>query len=205
MGIDYTAETAQHETFKASYDSTFGKQDYRVGTYSSVPGVRLLPKSNWETEVKRSKTFSVIKDIVDKFGGIGGYHQAHRNPEKIQNAVNPAFRNEASFIIGSSRVAENATAEELKAAGYILETEVLGPLRDVSPEGGGYLNEAAITEPNWQHSFWGDLYRELLEVKQKWDPREVFYVHHGVGTESWEVRDGGAGVQTQNGRLCKRS
>lgn len=205
LGIDYTAETEQHETFKESYDSTFGEQDYRVGSYSSIPGVRLLPKSNWETEEKRSETFSVIRDIVDKFGSIGGYHQAPRNPDKILNAVNPAFRREASFIIGSSAVAENATAEELEEASRVLETEILGPLREVSPEGGGYLNEGDIAEPDWQDSFWGHHYPRLLEVKQKWDPREVFYVHHGVGTEDWEVLDGDAGVQTQNGRLCKRS
>ncbi|KAK2758227.1 hypothetical protein FQN54_004071 [Arachnomyces sp. PD_36] len=203
LGIDYTAETVEHETFKSSYDSTFGLQDYRVGAYSSVPGNRLIPKSNWDTEEKRAYTFGVVRDIVDKYGGIGGYHQSPRNPEKIQNAVNPAFRKEASFLIGSSKVSETATVEELKAASLRLETEILGPLRDVSPDGGSYNNEADVMEPNWQHSFWGDLYSDLLKVKEKWDPNGVFYVHHGVGTEGWTVNDGQQGVQTQNGRLCR--
>lgn len=203
LGIDYTAETVLHDTFKSSYDSTFGLQDYNVGSYSSIPGVRLVPRSNWETEEKRNYTFGVIKDIVDKFGGIGGYHQAPRNPEKIINAVNPAFRNEASFLICSSKVNEDATVEELAEASQRLENEILGPLRDVTPEGGAYLNEADVAEPNWQDSFWGDNYPKLLEVKEKWDPKDVFYVHHGVGSEGWEVRDGNGGVPTQNGRLCR--
>ena len=203
LGIEYTAGTVAHEDFKTAYDSTFGTLDYRVGSYSSVPGVWLLPRANWETEEARTDTFAVIRGIVDKFGSIGGYHQAPKNPEKILNAVNPAFRREASFIIGSSRVSETAGPEELAAAAEILENEVMGPLRAVAPEGGAYLNEAAVNEPDWQYSFWGENYPQLLEVKEKWDPWSLFYVHHGVGSEVWEVRDGEAGVQTQNGRLCR--
>lgn len=140
---------------------------------------------------------------MDKFGMAGGYHQAPKNPEKIINAVNPAMRNEAAFLIASTMIAENATAEELATAGDTLNDEVFGPLRKLTPDGGAYLNEAVVNEPDWQQSFWGNNYPRLLEVKKKWDPKGLFYVHHGVGSEQWEVQDGEQGLQTQNGRLCR--
>lgn len=204
LGIPFTADTKHHDDFLSSYDATFGTQEYGIGGSNGVPGVRLVPRANWESDEKRTATFNVVKDIVDNFGMIGGYHQAPKNPDKILNAVNPAFRNEASFlIVGSTVEAENPTADDYKEAAQKLLDGIINPLRKVSPDGGAYLNEAAVNEPDWQQSFWGDNYPRLLKVKQKWDPQDVFFVHHGVGSEKWEVRDGYKGVQTQNGRLCR--
>jgi hypothetical protein len=35
---------------------------------------------------------------------------------------------------------------------------------------------------DWQTAFWGDHYPRLLQVKERYDPRGLFFVHHGVGT-----------------------
>ena len=39
-------------------------------------------------------------------------------------------------------------------------------------------------EPDWQRSFWGDNYARLLQIKHKYDPGNLFRVHHGVGSET---------------------
>ena len=49
---------------------------------------------------------------------------------------------------------------------------------------GSYLNETNYFEPDWQQSFWGMNYPGLLEIKRRYDPTNLFRVHHGVGSES---------------------
>jgi hypothetical protein len=39
-------------------------------------------------------------------------------------------------------------------------------------------------EPDWQSAFWGDHYTRLLQVKERYDPDALFFVHHGVGTDT---------------------
>jgi FAD/FMN-containing dehydrogenase len=203
LGIPFTADTQHHDSFLASYDTTFAPQNYNIGGWNVIPGVRLLPRKNWETAAKRDETFAVFRSTAENFGMIGGYHQAPKNPPRIQNAVNSHFRDMASFLIVAALAPENATAAEMGQTARTLTDDVLGPLRDVSPGGGAYANEADVSEPNWQDSFWGTNYPRLFQLKKRFDPWGLFYVHHGVGSEAWEVRDGDAGVQTQNGRLCR--
>jgi hypothetical protein len=38
----------------------------------------------------------------------------------------------------------------------------------------------------WQQAFWGNNYRKLRAVKAKYDPG-LFFVHHGVGSETWST------------------
>ncbi len=62
-------------------------------------------------------------------------------------------------------------------------------LRAVAGETGSYFNETSYFEKNWQQSFWGGNYPRLAQVKQKYDPNGLFYVHNGVGSEGWS-KDG---------------
>ena len=66
-------------------------------------------------------------------------------------------------------------------------------LRKVAPDSGSYLAESDYFESSWQQSYWGPNYPRLLAVKQKYDPEGLFFVRHGVGTESWS-EDGFSGV-----------
>jgi FAD/FMN-containing dehydrogenase len=60
---------------------------------------------------------------------------------------------------------------------------VMNIVRDATPGSGSYLNEANYFEPDWQTSFWGPNYPRLLDIKRKYDPDNMFRVHHGVGSE----------------------
>ena len=56
-------------------------------------------------------------------------------------------------------------------------------VRAVTPNAGSYVNETDYFEPDWQQSFWGSNYPRLLEIKRRYDPDNLFRVHHGVGSE----------------------
>ncbi len=62
-------------------------------------------------------------------------------------------------------------------------------LRAVAGQSASYLNETNYFQKEWQRDFWGDNYTRLAEIKRKYDPDGLFFVHHGVGSETWS-RDG---------------
>jgi FAD/FMN-containing dehydrogenase len=60
-------------------------------------------------------------------------------------------------------------------------------LRKVAPDAGAYVAESSFFEPEWQRAYWGSNYARLLEIKKKYDPGGLFFVHHGVGSEEWSA------------------
>lgn len=107
------------------------------------------------------------------------------------------------MIIAINRVSQE-TAAGWKEALESLTTNVLNPLRKLTPAGGSYGNEADIAKPDWQQAFWGKNYLRLLKIKKQVDPTSLFYVHHGVGSEDWVVNDHGiVAVQSTDGPLCR--
>ena len=60
-------------------------------------------------------------------------------------------------------------------------------LRKIVPRAGSYVSESNFFEEDWQGAFWGDNYPRLREVKRKYDPDGLFFVHHGVGSEEWSA------------------
>ncbi|KAG8162028.1 hypothetical protein KVR01_007793 [Diaporthe batatas] len=188
-----------HTSFYSAYQATWGSNNFPAGLDNSIPGNRLVPRRNFVE--KYEETYALMKSHVSSGKHFLGYHNAPSNagPEmgNQDNAVNPAFREMVFFLVTSSnRSADHSTPEALAAQNKYLQDEVLQPWRDIAPvsEGGGtYLNEASVGEPDWQESFYGGFYPRLSEIKRKWDPKDVFYAVH----------DGGQGLPTQNGRLCR--
>jgi hypothetical protein len=58
-------------------------------------------------------------------------------------------------------------------------------LRKLVPDPGSYVSESNYFEADWQKAFWGPNYARLRQVKDKYDPEGLFFVHHGVGSEGW--------------------
>jgi FAD/FMN-containing dehydrogenase len=57
----------------------------------------------------------------------------------------------------------------------------------VVPQRASYVSESDFFERAWQQSFWGTNYPRLAAVKKQYDPRGLFFVHHGVGSEEWSA------------------
>jgi FAD/FMN-containing dehydrogenase len=60
-------------------------------------------------------------------------------------------------------------------------------LLKVAPEAGSYVSESNFFNKQWAHAFWGPNYARLKRVKAKYDPDGLFFVHHGVGSETWSA------------------
>jgi FAD/FMN-containing dehydrogenase len=204
LGIQLEANTTHYDSFYPAYQATFATLDYFVGGAGAIPGNRILPTENWATADLRNRTFSAVKNAVENALMLNMYHQQAAEQEvKDLNSVNPAFRNEQSMIVAIN-LAIPETPAGWKASVENLNTNVLKPLREVTPAGGSYGNEADIAEPDWQQAFWGKNYARLLKIKKEVDPTGLFYVHHGVGSEDWVVDDNGiVGVQSTDGPLCR--
>ena len=76
--------------------------------------------------------------------------------------------------------------KEAKEAARSMRT-AMEQLKKIVPLKGSYVNETDYFEENWQESFWGSNYKKLLDVKNTYDPNGLFFVHHGVGSESWSA------------------
>jgi hypothetical protein len=118
-----------------------------------------------------------------------------------QTSMNPQVFEAAALVI----VAANADAlpgvsghEPDRAAGERARAGVaaaMDAIRAVAPGAGSYVNETDYFEPDWQRSFWGTNYERLLQIKRKYDPDDIFFCHHCVGSERREASGscGGSG------------
>jgi len=123
---------------------------------------------------------------------------AGASPEVIeaaaQTATNPAMHEAFVLaIIGSegppARPGLPGYEPDLAAArsDVVNIGKAMAVLRKLAPESGSYVAESNFFEPDWQRSYWGANYARLLEVKRRYDPGGLFFVHHGVGSESWSA------------------
>jgi hypothetical protein len=60
-------------------------------------------------------------------------------------------------------------------------------LRAIVPNGGAYVSESNYFEKGFQQAYWGSNYARLSEIKRKYDPDGLFFVHNGVGSEQWST------------------
>jgi FAD/FMN-containing dehydrogenase len=54
---------------------------------------------------------------------------------------------------------------------------------------GAYVSEANYFESDFQHSYWGNNFSRLAEIKKTYDSDGLFFVHNGIGSEQWS-KDG---------------
>ena len=85
---------------------------------------------------------------------------------------------------GLARTALDETAARSDARAVDLAA---AELRRVAPDAGSYVSESNYFNSSWQDAFWGSNYPRLREVKAKYDPDGLFFVHHGVGSEEWSA------------------
>jgi hypothetical protein len=78
---------------------------------------------------------------------------------------------------------EPLVAAGQQAAGHI--HRCMSRLRALVPDPGSYVSESNYFDSGWQRAYWGSNYPRLAQIKRKYDPEGLFFVHHGVGSEQW--------------------
>ncbi|MEO1103082.1 MAG: FAD-binding protein [Pseudomonadota bacterium] len=117
-------------------------------------------------------------------------------PEEVlarerETSLNPAAIEAATIIIFASRQPQrfpgvaghepDMDAGRAEAAKIDAAAEVL---KEAFPEGGVYGNECDYFISDWKNEIYGTHYDRLLAIKQRYDPQNLFRVHHGVGSDA---------------------
>lgn len=56
-----------------------------------------------------------------------------------------------------------------------LTYNIVPTVEALTPGSGTYLNEANFGQLNWQNTFYGENWKRLYDIKQKYDPDPVLY------------------------------
>ncbi|KAK4246727.1 hypothetical protein C7999DRAFT_41881 [Corynascus novoguineensis] len=194
LGITYTTSEADFPTFYDLYQAMF---EGEMAGNSALTGGWTIARQ--DVEENHPAVISAFQTVVSAGSFLIGHmwSAGHGLPEEQwgDSAVNPRFRNVVDKLITIVPVAGNAPLADKAAAQDKLTNVVDAALREGSPNGCAYINEADPYEPNWQEAFWGETYSRLLEIRQKYDPDGVFYAVSTPGTENWEQIETGT-------RLC---
>ncbi|KAL1899311.1 hypothetical protein Cpir12675_001504 [Ceratocystis pirilliformis] len=169
-------------------------------------GSRLFPKANFDDATKFNATFNAVKDTVDDGAMIIGFNVAphHENGQNPDNAVNPAWRQTVFHGIVAGTWDSTASLDQMAAISTKVTNKWTASWRDVTPGSGAYMSESDYNEPNFSQSFWGSKYAKALQLKKKFDPNDVFYAHHAVGSENWKMSETMLdGLDAQASKLCR--
>jgi FAD/FMN-containing dehydrogenase len=58
--------------------------------------------------------------------------------------------------------------------------QAMAPMRGLVPGAGTYMSEASYFDPDWRTNYWGEHYPRLAQIKQRYDPGDLFRGHHTV-------------------------
>lgn len=205
LGVNITQNVTHHETYLHAWSRAFPKLN--SGSYTGFGGAtasRLVPRANFEDAALANTTFAAIRTVMESLNSSLVFYAQRPSPNAgMYNAINPAYRDSAAFLIFGAGATLDMSNEEIDAVRRHLTEEAMPAIREVTPGGGTYVNEADAREPEWQESFWGGNYERLAAVKKEVDPEGVFWAWLGVGSEEWSV-DGNRLPEVQNGRLCRK-
>ncbi|KAJ4382486.1 hypothetical protein N0V85_008591 [Neurospora sp. IMI 360204] len=134
---------------------------------------RLFPRSSFTNSTLFSSTMSAVRAAIEAgflFHGLNLSPTLRAGGYSYPSAVNPVWRETVMHadLFGTTILA-TWTAEEVAAAHKRLQG-YMDAIREATPGGGSYVNEADLEEPDWQHAFWGSNYEKLVGVKREWDP-----------------------------------
>jgi FAD/FMN-containing dehydrogenase len=95
----------------------------------------------------------------------------------IANADKPAYPGLPGALVDKESGRKDARAVD----------QAIAELRKLVPHSGSYVSESNYFNKSWQEAFWGTNYPRLQAIKAKYDPDGLFFVHHGVGSETWSA------------------
>ncbi|KAL2760206.1 hypothetical protein ACRALDRAFT_1038748 [Sodiomyces alcalophilus JCM 7366] len=204
IGVEYTPVFRDFDNFHDAWQASFPLEPW--GSNFIRQASRLFPRANWEDEAKLNATFDAIKSTVEEGNYVIAFNMAAAPAGYPDTAVNPAWRETVMHCIAAAMWDPAAPESAIKAASDKLTFDWMQRWRDVSPGAGAYMSESDYIEPDFTQAFWGTKYPQALQMKKKYDPRDVFYAQNAVGSEFWEMSENILGnLPSQNSRLCRKN
>ncbi|EIW74307.1 FAD-binding domain-containing protein [Coniophora puteana RWD-64-598 SS2] len=181
-GLNITAaETLQFPSFYTLYESFFGTPTGQNGG-NVILGSRLIPREVIENNNDEMCT-AIFETPGMSWNFVAGGKVSTVDPDSA--GLNPAWRKAVVHITWGASWEDGASAEDIgQLAAGVKEQEAR--IRELTPESGCYFNEASPFEEDFRYTFFGDHYAKLKEIKDKYDPHQLFVVTQGVGSEEWD-------------------
>ncbi|KAJ7232746.1 FAD-binding domain-containing protein [Mycena rebaudengoi] len=105
----------------------------------------------------------------------------------ISNAVHPAWRKAKTHLTILNDWTESASLPEIAVLQKKFQKQQRAIIeRLTGPNAGSYSSEADPLEPEFKTTFYGPNYAKLSAIKHKYDPKDLFIVRAGVGSERWD-------------------
>jgi hypothetical protein len=194
--FEYESKVTHGATYLEMYIQSASLES--VATGGSAYGSWLLSPKSLADEKATVDVFAELFSNADSSSPILiGHVVAPSSPPTYHpslTSLNPAWRNTLVHLIVATGWQDGSPSSVIDAV-YRNITAKTDVLRKLAPEMGAYFNEADVNEPDWQQAFFGDNYAQLLKIKRKFDPRNLFWCRQCVGSEGM--------VEEGDGRLCK--
>ncbi|KAH8784941.1 hypothetical protein F5883DRAFT_480222 [Diaporthe sp. PMI_573] len=201
VSLTWVSQPTYYDDFYDAWAQGFPLET--VGLDAGRIASRLFPRGNWENTTLMNETWAAVKNTTENGFYFTGFNMKNELlPGNTESSANPAWRTSVLHAITAVAWTDPTSPEEILELSNSMTYGCLDQWRAVTPESGSYLGESDAAEPNWQQSFWGSNYEQLLSIKQKYDPNDLFYARNAVGSENWNVETE-TGLPTQNGRLCR--
>lgn len=194
LSIPFEVGYSEYASYLDHYNEYMGPLPYgNVGVEEYQFGSRLIPR--WVIEENNDALQVVLRNLTTN--GVLAVSVALNvsgPAATADNAVLPAWRDAAVHMQLTTPWNETAPWSTMVAAQFQMTDDFVPAIEAVTPGSGAYTNEADFRQPNFQETFFGANYPELLAIKQKWDPNSIFYGTKCVGSEFWTVAN--------DGRMC---
>lgn len=155
-------------------------------------GGRNIPRSTVQNKTTLPALVDAFRNIAKEGGTIFSTAANIAHANYTPNAVSPSWRKALFATAFYAPLAENAGVDDILQVQTTLNTWQ-EKLRNITPGGGTYMNEATWDNPYWKEDYFGENYEALLAVKEKYDPEFLFWANAAVGSDVyWEVGDRGA-------------
>ncbi|KAI4858739.1 FAD-binding domain-containing protein [Hypoxylon rubiginosum] len=189
IGLDYQYSSSEHPSFLTAYNSltsSWNVSDYNIGG-------RLIPRSLVDTD--SDALLEAIRYISSRTLMSGVTFNLNNGVSSADEVgANPYLR-KSLFSVTVGTLINYTDWNANRAAQDMITYDLLPKLQAITPNGGVYLNEADFQAPDFKETFYGDHYQRLLQIKDKYDPDDIFYAQTAVGSDRWK--------ENLDGRLCR--
>ncbi|CAK4034810.1 FAD-binding domain-containing [Lecanosticta acicola] len=185
--------TFQHQTDFADYTTSTAVRNTPQGYAEALAG-RFIPRSQFNDDAsiatlvkaflaglqESQNPLDALKPIAAQVYVTGPSGPNAPNQDGSETGVNTAWRDELWEVVYAGGWVQGTPQAAQDAITGLVHTS-MDNLRDITPGGGCYMNEADVLEDDWQTAFFGENYGRLLDIKKQYDPTNFFNCWKCVG------------------------